>query len=472
MSLARDLRSARQSLAVQGPRVPYSQAPGGSGFIRGYYAANKEALLRLPEFSGDTFSLMSLVSSSTAKVTWHLFRKANLDGRRRYTTSQRGDDQRVEVTRHAALDLWNVPNPFFTQRAFIEGQQQHLELTGEGYWVFMTAGNSHLPVNMFYVRPDRMEPVPDPEKFLAGYIYTAPSGEKIPLQPYECIGPPSLSFPNPWDVYRGLSPAQSVLADVRNSQYATQWNNNWFRNNAEPGGVITVPNKWDDPEFDEFTMRWRETHKGVSAAGMIAVVEGGATWTPNQISHRDMQFVELRVQSWQNTRRAWRIHPQMTGDVDDVNRANAETAEETFTRWITCDRLDRIRDVLNGPYLRLFGAADQVEFDYTDPVPDNREADNEELTARANAAAVLAQAGWDMDDVLETVGLPAMRVAGAPPPSVSGGASTTSESSGGLPAEADQEIQMARLAESFRQIANQELADLGRTFAELDGAVR
>jgi HK97 family phage portal protein len=440
--------------------------------MRGFFASNKEALLRLPEFSGDAFSLMSLVASSTAKVNWHLYRKSQQDGRRRYTTAQQGDDQRVEVTRHAALDLWAMPNPFFTQRAFIEGQQQHLELTGEGYWVFMTAGAVHLPINMFYVRPDRMEPVPDPEKFLAGYVYTAPNGEKIPLQPYECLGPPSLAFPNPWDIYRGLSPAQSVLADVRNSQYATQWNNNWFRNNAEPGGVITVPNRWDDPEFDEFTDRWRETHKGISAAGMVAVVEGGATWTPNAISHRDMQFVELRVQSWQNTRRAWRIHPQMTGDVDDVNRANAETAEETFTRWITCDRLDRIRDVLNGPYLRLFGAADQVEFDYTDPVPDNREADNEELTARANAAAVLAQAGWDMDDVLETVGLPAMRVAGAPPPSVSGGASTTSESSGGLPAEADQEIQMARLAESFRQIANQELADLGRTFAELDGAVR
>jgi HK97 family phage portal protein len=355
---------------------------------------------------GDVYGIVSLIASSTGKAGWRLYRKQPQDGRRRYTTGDHGDDQRTEVTRHAALDLWNGPNLFLTQRAFVEGQQQHLELTGEGYWVFKFAANFSLPLNMFYVRPDRMEPVPDPEKFIAGWIYTAPGGEQVPLQVNEVIGPPSLAFPNPWDIYHGLGPVQAVLVDIQAASYSVQWNRNFFYNNASPGGIVQVPNKWNDADFDQFTTRWRETHFGITAAGRVGVLEGGATWQPAQPTMRDMQFSELRQISGDTIRRAWRVHKHMLGDVDDVNRANAETAEETFARWITSDRLDRLKDVLNGPFLRMYGAEDEVEFDYTDPVPDNREADNVELKTKADAFAQFVQQGMDPHDALEMAGLP------------------------------------------------------------------
>jgi len=447
------------------PRVALSQRQSQSGFLRAQTGA--EAYLHAMEVSGDVYSLVTLIASSAAKVNWHLYRK-QVDGRRRYNTADVGDDQRTEVTRHAALDLWKRPNAFMTPRVFVNGYQQHMELAGEGYWVFQTAGSQHLPINMFYVRPDRMEPVPDPVKFLAGYVYTAPSGEQVPLETWEVIGPPSLVMaPHPTNMYHGIGPVQSVLGDIRNSQYATQWNTSWFMNSASPGGTISVAGKWDDTEFDEWAARYRETHRGVAAAGRVAILEGGATWTPDAVTQKDMQFIEGRNLSWENTRRAWRVHPQMTGDVADVNRANAETAEETFTRWIISDRLDITKDVLNGPYLEMFGAQDSVEFDYDDPTPDNRTLDNNELTAKVAAFVALVGKGVDPDSAAETVGLPNMKM--SEPDPVPAAIAAPDAPAAIEPASTPAELEQASIANAFRQLADKELTEMAHVFGSLNG---
>ena len=106
------------------------------------------------------------------------------------------------------------------------------------------------------------------------------------------------------------------------------------------------------------------------------------------------------------------MHKVMTGVTDDVNRANAQTGEEVFVSWKIKPRLDRWRDVINTQFLPLFGStADDVEFDYSFPMPLNREQDNAELTAKAGAFATLVGAGVDPDDAAEVVGLPAMAMA-------------------------------------------------------------
>ena len=69
-------------------------------------------------------------------------------------------------------------------------------------------------------------------------------------------------------------------------------------------------------------------------------------------------------------------------------------------------------DVINTQFLPLFGdTAQGVEFDFAYPTPANREQDNQELTAKTAAYAVLVNAGVDPDDAALTVGLPPMKTA-------------------------------------------------------------
>jgi HK97 family phage portal protein len=397
--------------------------------------------------AGTIFQIVSLLAQSTADAEWRLYRKPRQDGRVRYTTGDQGSDMRTEVVRHQALSVLTAPNPFYTRHELIETTMQHMELTGEGFWVVQRDGRASFPTALWPIRPDRMQPVPDAEKYLAGYVYTGPSGEKVPLKINEVI---QLKYPNPLDSYRGLGPVASVLTDIDAMKYSAEYNRNFFINGADPSGIIQVPGSLEDTEFNQLSDRWRESHQGVARAHRVAILESGMQWIERKYSMKDMQFVQLREVSRDVLREAWGIHKSMLGNADDVNRANAQTAEEVFGRWKVLPRLNRIRMTLNERYLPLFGTTGEaVEFDYVNPLPDDREADNAELTSKANAASVLVAAGFDPEMVCEVVGLPPMKMAEIAPAPALPEVGPNDDPSRGEPAEDDDQV-MAELTKLLR----------------------
>jgi len=391
------------------PPVPLADSyryQRGLSFNLGAGRQDRENHLRQYGVSGTLYGIVSLLAESAATPTWKLYRKPPQDGRVRYTTGDRGSDERTEIVQHAAIQLINNPNDFHSRFEFFEGSQQHEELTGETFWVLdMEAG---FPTSMWYVRPDRFEPVPDPDDYLVGWIYTGPSGEQVPLRRDEVI---LEKRPDPLDPYRGAGPVASIMPNIQQQRYATEYQRNLFLNGADPGGVITVPNRLTDVQFDELIDRWRESHRGVARAGHVGVLEDGMQWMPSAHSNKDMEYGELRLANRDELREAWRIHKAMMGTSDDVNRANSQTAQEVFVAWQVIPRLNRRRDTLNSKLLPLFGGAEKVaEFDYQDPSPENAETAALELSEKAKAAQALVNAGYDPHDVLETVGLPDMDV--------------------------------------------------------------
>ncbi|NUS24432.1 MAG: phage portal protein [Streptomyces sp.] len=370
---------------------------------------------------GTLFSIVNRTSTATSQVEWKLWR----------TAKSGKDKDRVEVTSHAALDLWNKPNSFMPRQEFVEVEQQHVDLTGEGWWVIARDERSPIPLELWPVRPDRMTPVPDPDMFLRGYMYRAPGGEEVALGLDEVI---QLRMPNPLDPYRGMGPVQSILADLDSTKYSAEWNRNFFLNGAAPGGIIKVSKTLGDAEFDELRMRWNEQHRGVANAHRVAILEQGE-WVDRRFTQADMQFVELRKVSRDVIREAFGIPAFALGEVADVNRATAEASKAWFAEMLTVPRLERFKAALNHDLLPLFGVAAQgLEFDYVSPVPGDREADAAELTAQASAAERLVAAGYDPADVLSVVGLPEMRFTSKPATGKGGGpaASAWREAAGRL----------------------------------------
>jgi HK97 family phage portal protein len=417
-----------KALAIRNAAPPVPMAPRRNQFSQlSMGVSDVEAYMRAYGTQGTVHANVSMLAASTAKPEWRLYRKERQDGRVRYTTSDQGSDQRTEVTRHAALDVLNKPATVmiggrehiaWTRFSLFEISGIWLETTGRAPWIVEYDPRANFPIGLWPVSPARIEPVPDPDTYLKGYVYTAPDGrEKIPLLPHEVI---MNRYANPIDPYGGLGPIQTVLTEIDANRYAGAWNRNFFLNSAEPGGIIQVDHSMDDDEFDQMITRWREAHQGVARAHRVAVLEGGATWVPNGHGQKDMDFVSLVIDSRDAIREALGMHKVMTGVTDDVNRANAQTGEEVFANWKIVPRLDRWKDVLNFQFLPLFGSTGEgVEFDYIYPLPANREQDNAELMAKAQAALWLAQAGYDQSDLLEVIGLPDMGVtappAGSPP---------------------------------------------------------
>jgi len=358
---------------------------------------------------GTLFSIVHRTSTATSNVQWSLYRKRG--------PRADANTPRQKILKHAALDLWNKPNKFYHQQIFVETFQQHHDLTGEAYWVLVRPEGypNMVPIEMWPVRPDRMQPVPHPTEYLSGYLYTGSDGEKIPLNLNEVI---FLRSPNPTDPYRGMGPVQSILADLDSQRYSAEWNRKFFVNSAEPGGVIEVPGELDDKDFRRLQMQWRERHQGVSQAHRVAILENSMKWVSNSFSQKDMQFVELRNAGREIILEAFGMSKTMLGQTESVNRATAEAAEYVFSKYALTERLNRIRNALNNDLLPLFypeNAIVDTEFDYEDVIPEDEAAETAEMTANVNAAVQLIDAGFDPSATLAAFELPDIPFKGKPP---------------------------------------------------------
>lgn len=355
---------------------------------------NRNRELKATAAVGTMFAIVNRTSTSTAAVEWCLYRKAP-DG---------DPENRVEVRRHWALDVWNRPNTFYSRPEFIETCQQHMDLTGEMWWVVgYDERAAKLPMTLWPVRPDRMAPVPHPKLYISHYEYTGPNGEKIRLEADEVI---HIKMPNPDDPYRGLGPVQSLLADLDATRFSAEWNRQFFLNNAEPGGIIRSERRLSDTQLEEFQTRWAESHQGIGNAHRVAVLEN-MDWIERKFTNRDMQFAELRDVSSQVILEAYGMPKFAVGRVDDVNRATADASDAWFAKSITVPRCERIKGALNTRFLPLFGpGSDQLEFDYVTPVEEDYERANLTLKTRAEAWVALVTAGMDPVDAAKICGLP------------------------------------------------------------------
>ena len=301
---------------------------------------------------GWLFAVVNRIAQSIAAQEWKLYRV------------QGGD--KIEVDSHPAIDLWKSANPFITREDFLETSQQHMELVGEMWWVLVRNG-AGVPVELQVVRPDRMKPIPHPTEFIAGYEYRV-GATAMALEKDDVI---FTRNPNPLDQYRGIGVVQSMMVDLGAERLAAEWMQNFFRNSAEPGGVIEFPTNLQDADFERLAERWRMQHQGVANAHRVAILERG-TWKDRKITQRDMQFEQLRRFERDQILGAFGMPLPIMGITESVNRANAEAAEVMYARWLIRPRLMRIRSALNEKLLKLYPDGDTLMFEFIDPVPENR----------------------------------------------------------------------------------------------------
>lgn len=400
ITVARDRLAAPRASSVRNAAPPPYVNPNQQLTLPGTWGlGGASAQLRAMGVNETLYAIVDRLSGAVAALPWRLWQP-----------SPTGDEaDRKRVLRHAVLDFLAKPNPFMTWRDFIKISQQHRDLVGEMWWVIhWSSGRIRMPIEMWPVRPDRMQPVAGRERFIEGYVYTGPAGERIPLNLDEVVFSKS---PNPEDIYRGMGPVQTILNRIDAQRWSAEWNANFFRNDATPGGIIEAPEQIGDEEFQQFRDRWEESHRGAQAAGRVAILEGGWKWVDRSFKVADMQFAEMEGVGVDAIMRAYGISKFALGMVDDVNRATADASSAVFGQWLTVPRADDIRSMLQYGILPKFGA-ETLEIDY-DPqvaVPSDRAADDAERTSKATAFKSYLDAGVDPKDAAMLVGIPPVKV--------------------------------------------------------------
>jgi HK97 family phage portal protein len=395
MSLIAEIRALARAVADETPaRVPFTTvnqavshwSAGGGNLSQALDVTTAESTL---------WSALDLLSSTTAAVKWRGIRPTI------------GDAEPVVVPDAQSLmvKLWNRPNFFMTGRHLRTVCEWHHSAVGEAwmvvdYWDPLTRT---LPRSWWPVRPDRMFPVPDPDKYLLGYLYVGPGGERIQLDLDEVL---RITRPHPTDPHRGIGPVQSLLTALGTSVSAEQWISSFFRNDASPGGVIETGTPLEDEDYKTLRLRWNEQHRGARNAHRVAILEYGK-WIPREANMRNMQFTEIRTLTRDQILEAFRIHKHKFGISEHVNLANATAAGPTYESDTLVPRLDQWAELANGPYRDLFGPAGlDVELEYDNPVPEDEAAEAADRGARVDDAIKLITVGFEPGPVLKELGLP------------------------------------------------------------------
>lgn len=386
-------------------KTPIPLVSRTSGAFSGWrYNRGATQALGAMEAASVVFGIVDRLATSVSLVDWKLWQKAK---------SGKPED-RTEVTSHLALDILNSPNEFYSRAEMMEAAQQHQELTGESWLAVSRNPRARsIPLELWPVRPDRMEPVPSAESYIAGYEYRSPDGEVVPLRKDDVL---FVRRPDPNNPYRGLGPIRSTLTDIDSIRFSMEWNKNFFVNGAEPGGIVEIDRRLSDDEFDELVARWREQHQGTSNAHRVAILEQ-VKWVDRKYTMRDMQFTELRGVTEAGIKLAFGFPKFALGEVDDVNRAQGEASIAMYAQWLIVPRLERWKGVFNRRFLPMFGSTGVgLEFDYVSPVSEDTEAENTSRTSRVQAVATLVPLGADFADACEKFGLPAIKFEKPEPP--------------------------------------------------------
>ena len=247
------------------PLAPTRDDWGFGGLLSsGNSSTDRTTQLSMYGSVGAVFAIVNQECNPLAALRWGLFQKD--DGNPFVKVPEATRVLRMD---HAAAQLWENPNPLMTRKELMTRVQQHRELTGEG-WLFVARDKYFSePKELWPIPPDRIDVIPHKTKYIAGYVYTPPESDPIPLGVNDVM---HIHTPDPQNLLRGIGPVQTIMADLEGSQLTAEWNRNFFLNSARPGGIIQVDKRMDDVEFNTFRQRWEDQHKGTANAHRAAVL--------------------------------------------------------------------------------------------------------------------------------------------------------------------------------------------------------
>jgi HK97 family phage portal protein len=337
-----------------------------SGFLTGRDVAINDALFgtawsnyKFLQTYGKSLYVYACVSKIAEKV-------GSIDFRLNRIINSKGDIE--EIQSHEILDLLYRVNPFFTKAEFLETDVINRKLTGDSF-ILKLRNLQGKVVELWNVRPDLITIVGDSKNFIGHYDMRKSDGGIVQIQPNDII---HIKYPSPLNTFLGLSPLSCAQQRVDTEEYASKYQRNFFLNNARPDGVIEMTGNPTADQRAELRLGWEKQHKGVGKSSKTGMLWGGAKYNAVSLTQKEMDYIESMKFTRDDILVAFKVPKPIIAITDDVNRANAETAQEIFLNETIIPEMRRFCDKINEELIAPeWGEEYFLSFD--DPVPVSRE---------------------------------------------------------------------------------------------------
>lgn len=307
-----------------------------------------------------------------------------------------------EVEEGPWVDLFDAPNRAMSKSDFWRLHMIYLLNCGEVIWVLHSKDGKpyemgDIPASIVPHPPDRFEPVKN-GAVIQAWKYRSPNGGEILLNWWEVI---QFKLPNPYNPMRGLSPLDAAMLDIRQDYKASLFNESFFDNGCDMGGVITTGQRLTTDQRSQAAKKIEDRHKGSDKRGRVLVLGSGEEYTPNTQNHLDMQFLDGRKWARDVIATVFRVPKQILSVYEDINFATAQIQEKSFWTGTVIPYMKDIEDVL---WHQLFRRVDDGKFWGIFDLA-GIEALNAGFKEKVDTAKVLSDMGYSTNEVNDRLDL-------------------------------------------------------------------
>lgn len=303
------------------------------------------------------FACISKIGEKVSSIDFKMYRIMN----------SKGETQEIQT--HPALNLLYKPNPFQTKKEFLETTVINLKTTGDAFW-FKVRNTADQVVELWNLRPDRVTIVADPVNFIKEYRFDKGNGKYDVFATEDII---HHKYTDPLSAYTGMSPLMPAQVRVQTEGFATQYQRDFFLNNARPDAIIkNAGGKLTKEQKEDIREQWTKRYGGVGKSSKVAILGGGLEYQQISISQRDMDYIEGTKLTRDDIMIAFKMPKSVLGITEDVNRANAEAGMYIFLSENIEPEMLRLEEKINEELI-IPDFGEEFYVGHTDPTPANRE---------------------------------------------------------------------------------------------------
>lgn len=248
-----------------------------------------------------------------------------------YERTDKGKEKRVDHPLYFLLH--DEPNPEMSSFVFRETLMSHLLIWGNAYVQIIRDRSGNI-ISLYPLLPDKMSVHRDSRGILY-YKYQRQTEENpniietgtVILPQEDVLHVPGLGF----DGLIGYSPIALAKNAIGMTLATEEYGASFFRNGANPGGVLEHPGILKDPK--RVRDSWNEVYKGVANAHKVAVLEEGMKYAQIGIPPEEAQFLQTRKFQINEIARLYRIPPHMVGDLEKSSFSNIEQQSLEFVKY-------------------------------------------------------------------------------------------------------------------------------------------
>lgn len=278
---------------------------------------------------------------------------------------------------HPVQRLLDRVNQWYTRGDLWRATEVYLGLWGTAFWALDRAENGAWEI--WPLRPDRVNIVPDRANYIRGFVYQGRNGP-VAYTADEVLW---LRYFNPMEEYAGLSPLAPARLAVDMGRDGLRFNRNFLRNSARPDFVLLTDENMTDAEIQEFYNRWEARYRGTANPHRPAIASFVRDIKTLGFSHRDMDFIQGLRWSLEEVSRAYGVPKPLLSDMERATFSNINAAERMFWRNTMLPEIQFLEEHLNRMLLPRLGYPDLVvQFDLS-AIETLREDENSRVSREA-----------------------------------------------------------------------------------------